>query len=79
MWSLNYLALYLFGLDPRLNSSLRYLGSPTKVLYSPFVVNMPTFESNDGVSLHYETHGSSTSSPLILVHYNVCPTFPATN
>lgn len=28
---------------------------------------MPTFKSNDNVSLHYETHGSSTSPPLILV------------
>jgi hypothetical protein len=40
---------------------------------------MPTFKSNDKVSLHYETHGSSTSPPLILVNHNVYPTFPTTN
>ena len=28
---------------------------------------MYTFQANDGVSLHYEVNGSSSSAPLILV------------
>ncbi|KAF9698978.1 hypothetical protein EKO04_003289 [Ascochyta lentis] len=29
---------------------------------------MPAFQANDGVRLHYETHGVSSSPPLILLH-----------
>jgi len=31
---------------------------------------MPTFKANDGISLHYETHGSKENKPLILVNYS---------
>ena len=29
---------------------------------------MPTFMANDGVDLHYQTHGSKENKPLILVN-----------
>ncbi|RAR13621.1 alpha beta-hydrolase [Stemphylium lycopersici] len=29
---------------------------------------MPTFQANDGIDIHYETHGSSANAPLILLH-----------
>jgi hypothetical protein len=29
---------------------------------------MPTFKANDGVTLNYETHGSASNKPLILVN-----------
>jgi hypothetical protein len=31
---------------------------------------MPTFTANDGVNLHYQTHGSKENKPLLLVN---CP------
>jgi hypothetical protein len=31
---------------------------------------MPTFTANDGVNLHYETHGSKENKPLILVNHS---------
>lgn len=29
---------------------------------------MPTFVANDGVSMNYETHGSVSNKPLVLVN-----------
>lgn len=29
---------------------------------------MPTFVANDGVRLNYETHGSTSNKPLVLLH-----------
>jgi hypothetical protein len=31
---------------------------------------MPTFTANDGIKLHYETHGSKENKPLLLVNHS---------
>lgn len=58
--------LAFVGLVSDLISALRSL----EHLSFLFISKMPTFKANDGVSLHYETYGSSNSPPLILVGHH---------
>jgi hypothetical protein len=50
------------------NDDEHHLTSTSKHLYRvPTRSTMPSFRANDGVNLHYSTHGTSSSPPLILV------------
>jgi hypothetical protein len=50
------------------NDDEHHLTSTSRHQYRvPTRSTMPSFRANDGVNVHYSTHGSSSSAPLILV------------